>query len=331
MILTHSSIAAFKTCRKRYQFRYVDGLELRDRPMYFDFGSAVHQGLAMHYRGKKMEEIMPAIDLYFQEHAPAEDDAVKVAEWMEAKSLVLSMLQGYVAHYQGRDGFKVVEIEKPFELPICDVRGEKFPDMALAGKVDGVVEDGGLWILEHKTAKTIDNRYERKLTLDAQSMLYLEAMERVYGKPFNGILYNVLAKAVPEPPKVLKNGSLSRAKDQNTTPELYGMAIQENGLQMADYAEFMAYLEANRKQYFFRTRLTFGQEERDEWRRELWQIAADIERATKTGAFYRNTAQCVGFGTCPYLDICTAPDKEFVIENSYEQKAAHSELEGEVA
>jgi hypothetical protein len=90
-------------------------------------------------------------------------------------------------------------------------------------------------------------------------------------------------------------------------------------------------LDANRKQYFYREYLTFSSEERDEWRRELWQIAADIERATETGAFYRSTSQCVGFGTCPFLDICTAPDKDFVIGQSYERKAAHSELAEEVA
>ena len=327
MLLTHSSIAAFKTCRRRYQYRYVDGLELRDRPIYYDFGTAIHLGLAEFYHGKGVGEILTAIDAYFQENAPAADDSDRLTAWMGAKELAIGMMKGYIANYQGRDSFKVLEIEKPFELPILDVRGDKYEGMILAGKVDGIAEDNGLWILEHKTAKTIDGRYERKLTLDAQSMIYLEAMERVYGKPFRGIIYNVLAKAVPESPKILKNGSLSKAKDQNTTPELYSMAVTENNLNPADYAEFIAYLEANRKQYFFRENLTFSQEEREEWRVELWQIARDIETATETGAFYRNTAQCVGFGTCPYLDICTAPDKEFVISNSYEHKEAHSELQ----
>lgn len=331
MLLTHSSIAAFKTCRRRYQYRYVDGLEPKDRPIYYDFGTAIHLGLAEFYRGKEVVEILTAIESYFQDNAPAIDEPDRLSSWMEAKELAIGMMKGYIVHYQGRETFKVLEIEKPFELDILDVRGFKYDDVKLAGKVDGIIEDNGLWILEHKTAKTIDNRYERKLTLDAQSMIYLEAMERVYNKPFRGIIYNVLAKAIPEPPKVLKNGSLSKAKDQNTTPELYGTAIDENGLNPADYAEFMAYLEANRRQYFFRETLTFSHEEKDEWRRELWQIAADIVSATATGSFYRNTAQCVGFGTCPYLDICTAPDKEFVIANSYERKEAHSELKEGVA
>jgi hypothetical protein len=327
MLLTHSSIAAFKSCRRRYQYRYIDGLELMDRPVYFDFGSAIHLGLAMHYRGKPLTEVLQAVESYFQEHSPEPDDAKRVEDWMEAKDLAVGMLRGYVSHYAGRDKFKVVEIEKSFELPIHDIRGREYEGIRLAGKVDGIVEDGGLWVLEHKTTKTIDSRYERKLTLDAQSMIYLEAMDRVYGRRLNGVIYNVLVKSIPEMSKILKNGSLSKAKDQNTTPELYGMAISENGLNIADYADFLAYLEQNRKQYFFRERLAFSNDEREEWRRELWQIAADIERATEMGAFYRNTASCVGFGTCPYLDICSAPDKEFVIDNSYERKAIHSELE----
>jgi hypothetical protein len=330
MILTHSSIAAFKQCRRRYQYRYVDGLELKDRPAYFDFGSAIHTGLAEHYRGAKPEDAVLAIEKYFADNPPAADDAERMASWMESLGLAVSIFRNYVARYP-QESFKVVEIEKPFELPIVDVRGQTFDGLKLAGKVDGVVEENGLWVLEHKTASVIDSRYQRKLTLDAQSMLYLEAMERLYGKRFNGVIYNVLAKSIPEPPAVLKNGSLSKAKAQNTTPELYRMAISDAGLNPDDYAEILDYLERNRKQYFYREYLTFGTEEREEWRRELWQIAADIERATETGAFYRNTAQCVGFGTCPFYDICTAPDRQFVIDQSYEHKAAHSELEGEVA
>jgi len=145
------------------------------------------------------------------------------------------------------------------------------------------------------------------------------------------VIYNVLAKSIPVMPKVLKKGSLSLDKGQSTTPELYRLAIAENGLNEADYAEFLAYLEENQKEYFYREYLTFSQEERGEWRRELWQIAADIERAGELGSFYRNTANCVGFGECPYYQICCAPDREFVIEQSYVKKAAHSELVEEVA
>jgi len=330
MILTYSSISAFKNCRRKYQYSYVDGIELRDRPAYFDFGTAIHLALASHYRGAGRLQVLEEVEKYFADNAPAQDESERLQKWIEAREMVTAMYLNYIQRYPS-ESFKVLEIEKPFELPITDVRGDKYKDMMQAGKIDLIAEENGLWIVEHKSAKTIDTNYKRRLTLDAQSLIYLEAVERLYQKKFNGVIYNVLAKSVPDKPATLKNGSLSQAKNQNTTPEIYLEAIREGGLDEINYKEFLEYLESNRREYFYREYLTFTQEDREEWRRELWQIAADIERAAELGAYYKNTANCVGFGTCPYFEICCAPDKQFVIENSYVKKQVHSELEKEEA
>lgn len=330
MLLTYSSIAAFKSCRRRYQYRYVDGIEQKDRPVYFDFGTAIHLALAKHYAGVKPMDVVAAIEAYFADNAPAQDESERLLKWTEARYMAVAMYNNYLRRWP-QEAFKVKDIEKPFELPIHDVRGMEFPDMKLAGKIDMVAEENGLWVVEHKSAKSIDTNYKRKLTLDAQSLIYLDAAERIYSQKVNGVIYNVLAKSVPEAPAVLKSGQLSQAKNQNTTPELYREAIAANHMDESSYADFLAYLESNRREYHYREYLTFTEEDRDEWHRELWQIASDIELAGRLGAFYKNTANCVGFGTCPYFDICTAPDKMFVIDSSYERKEVHSELDGEVA
>jgi hypothetical protein len=328
MLLTYSSLAAFKNCRRRYHFRYVEGLEQKERPVYFDFGTAIHLGLAGHYKGVSNGIVLDEVDRHFLESAWDEEDQERLAKWMDARRLAASMLRGYFERYKV-EPFKVLDVEREFVLPIIDVRGEAFESIKLAGKVDAIVEEGGgLWVMEHKTASKIDENYLAGLTLDQQSMIYLEAMERVYGKSFRGVIYNVLLKAAPEKPMLLKNGKLSQSKQQSTTVELYLAAIEEHGLDRADYTEMLEYLTCTRRDYFYREYLTFSQEERGEWRRELWQIAADIERATRLGAFYRNTGQCVGYTRCAFYKICVAPDQDFVIENSFVRKPIHSELEG---
>ena len=329
MLLTHSSIQAFRSCRRRYQYRYVDGIEQKDRPLYFSFGTAIHLGLAEHYRGAADEAALAVMSDYFDKNAPAEDDPERVTDWEKSKLLALDVFRGYVAHYP-KESFKVVAIEKSFELPILDVRGEKYQDMIEAGKVDLLVEENGLWVLETKTAKSIDVNYKRKLNMDAQSLLYLDAMDRVMGKRLNGVIYNVLAKDVPHKPDILKSGKLSRASNAKTTPELFRQSIAELNLQESDYAEYLEYLEANRKEYFYREYLVFGDEEREEWKMELRQIAGDMGRMIEMGSFYKNPAQCVTFGTCPYLPICEAPNREAVIEASYEKKQVYEELAGEI-
>jgi hypothetical protein len=321
MILTHSSIAAFKSCRRKYQYRYIDGIEQKDRPIYFDFGTAVHLALASHYRGAGAQDVIAEVEKYFADNAPTQDESERLQKWIEAREMILAMYRNYAAKYP-KEPFKVLEIEKEFSNPLSN-------ENHLAGKIDMIVEENGLWVVEHKSAKSIDGNYKKKLTLDPQSLLYLTAAETIYGKPFNGVIYNVLAKSIPDKPAMLKKGGLSRAKNQNTTPELYREAIEENGLKESDYAEFLEYLEGNRREYFYREYLTFTIEDRAEWNREQYQILSDIIRATDEYTFYKNTQECVGFGTCPYFEICCAPDKQFVIENSYVKKDAHSELEQE--
>ncbi len=328
MLLTYSSIQAFKSCRRRYKYRYVDGLELKERPVYFSFGTATHLGLGSYYKGSSLDAALNEIETHFNDNAPAQDDPERLTEWEKAKTLASDVFRNYVVHYS-KEPFKVLEVEKLFELPVLDVRGEKYHGVIEAGKVDALVEENGLWVMETKTAKTIDVNYKRKLTVDAQAMFYLDAMDRALGQRINGVIYNVLAKDVPHKPAVLKSGKLSQAENAKTTPELFRAAIAELNLNEIDYTGYLEYLETNRKEYFYREYLVFGDEERMEWREELRQIAGDMERMTELGMYYKNTAQCVTFGTCPYLPICEAPCKEAVIEQSYVKKQAHAELEVE--
>jgi hypothetical protein len=328
MLLTYSSIQAFKSCRRRYKYRYVDGLELKERPLYFSFGTAIHLALGVHYKGGSLTDSWNEIEKHFNQNMPAEDDPERMDEWRKANTLAIDVFQNYIVQYP-KESFKVLEIEKLFELPIMDVRGEKYPGIILAGKVDLLVEENGLWIVETKTTSALNVGYKRKLTLDPQAMLYLDAMDRTMGQRVKGVIYNVLVKDVPHKPEVLKSGKLSKAVNAKTSPELYRAAIAELNLNEADYADHLEYLEDNRKEYFYREYLVFGDEERMEWKEELRQIAGDMERMVELGAFYRNPAQCVTFGTCPYLPICEAPCKEAVIEQSYVKKQAHAELEVE--
>jgi len=297
-----------------------------ERPIYFSIGSALHRGLEAYYTGANAAEV---ITQYFSENCPAPDDIEKLSEWDSAHRLSLAIMERYRSNY-GNEPFTVCEIEKEFEIPVVNpVSGFASQTYLLAGKPDGLVKIGEIyWLLEHKTAGSINTVYKKKLTLDNQSILYVEAMERFHGIKIHGVLYNVMLKAVPHKPKLLKNGELSRDKNQNTTIELYEQAIKENFLNADDYGGFLEYLRCHgKKEFFYREYLTFSEDDRQQWRRELWDIAKDIRQCEINDRFYRNTAHCVGFGVCPYFDICTAPDTAFVIENSFQVlEKLHTEL-----
>ncbi len=64
--------------------------------------------------------------------------------------------------------------------------------------------------------------------------------------PENGpseFVYDIVKKEAPKPPELLKKGGLSKAKNQNTTVEMYRQAIEDHGLNPADYEDILQHLE----------------------------------------------------------------------------------------
>lgn len=327
--LTYSSTSSFKNCRKKYKLNYIDKLEPKERPLYFSIGGAIHLGLEKWYQGNDKQSCIDAITSYMYENEPDIDDDDKYKKFEQSLKLVEMMFNNYIEHYPSEQ-FEIIEIEKEFTVTIINPETNKpSRNYQLMGKVDGLVkENNNYWILEHKTASTIDNKYIKGLTMDNQSICYLEALERFLSIKIEGIIYNVLLKDYPKPPKVLKSGKLSTASNQKTTPELFNNAIHELGLDTDDYYEYIQYLYDNRKQYFYREYLTFNEKHIQEWRDELWDLQKDISETINKNRFYKNSSQCVSvYGTCQFFDICSSLDEDSIIEYNFNKKSSeHEEL-----
>ncbi len=109
--------------------------------------------------------------------------------------LATAMIRGYAERY-GTEEFEIVEVEKEFvgEIRNPDT-GRQSQTFRIAGKVDGIVRcHDGLYLLEHKTASTVDASYLDKLWTDTQIALYCYYL-RELGYPIVGVIYNVLLKS----------------------------------------------------------------------------------------------------------------------------------------
>jgi hypothetical protein len=329
--LTYSSIQMFKACRKKYQYKYVMGLVPVEKPLYFSTGAAFHVALESHYKGQKPDQSISLIENYFNENMPGSDDLERFEKWDSEKRLTVALFCRYLEYYQMGE-FWVIDTEKQFNVPIINPEtGRAGMVFDIAGKIDLLVKVNGLyWIVEHKTAGVINSLYKKKLTMDAQSILYIEAMGRSLNIKIQGVIYNVILKAVPKKPGLLKAGGLSTSRSQCTTLELFKKSISENFLDESDYTEYLDFLSRNRKEYFYREYLTFTPEDMAEWRRELWDIQQDIRKCENENRYYKNTNQCTNYGVCGYFDICSAIDRESVIESSFKKlEAVNEELETE--
>lgn len=175
-----------------------------------------------------------------------------VHEEFEAhRELGIGMMTFYKEYAAKNDDFVVVSAESKFSVPlgfeVIDRRedspnyGKKI-EVHARGTRDAIIynpDSERYGFMDHKTAAEIGDSYFTKLEMDEQMLTYFWASEyeaEVYDLPYkrvDRVIYNVLRKAYPKPPTVLKDGispSISR-KEESTTAELFAKYIKEAGIQ----------------------------------------------------------------------------------------------------
>ena len=189
MTSTYSMWSLFRNCRKACEYRYEIGLVPREKDPNLSFGSLIHECLQTWHGTRDLAAVIDFIDRVCASRR--DDDSVR-RDWHLARA----MMTGYAARYP-QEEFEVVALEKTFEGPIINpATGASSRSFVLAGKVDGIVRIGGdHYILEHKTAATIDADYLERLWTDFQIAIYSYYVEQALGIPITGVIYNVLGKA----------------------------------------------------------------------------------------------------------------------------------------
>ncbi len=134
------------------------------------FGGVIHNALELWYRNSPdADRLQQAYDFIDSEFPQRMGDPQQSANWQ----LALAMFGGYVHRYAVEE-FEVVEVEKEFlgEIRNPDT-GRASQTFRIAGKADAIVQcHDGMYLLEHKTAASVDANYLDKLWTDTQIALY---------------------------------------------------------------------------------------------------------------------------------------------------------------
>jgi hypothetical protein len=185
----------------------------------------------------------------------------------------------------------------------------------------------GLWVYDHKTTSSVPN--DRGLDFDDQITGYCYAVWRWLGIIPRGFGFNYLVKQAPKPPRILKSGALSTAKDQLTTAEAYREELVRRGLILKDgtvtsetHAEAYAALLSHGWDRFFTRHyvsrnktelLNFERRLYEEWQDMVDCVNGDIELYPNLSRFH-----CPN---CSVGPICQAiedgSDWESVIDTRY--------------
>jgi len=199
-------------------------------------------------------------------------------------NLGVSMMEAYKGVAQKKDGFEVLVAEHDFSIPIWDYENEciltavdlreqspnygKRMEVHNRGRMDAIYAkpDGKIGILDHKTSSRIDEEFFEKLETDEQCTSYLMAGEveaKYYNLPYAGepmeeVIYNVLRKAAPTPPTMVRGGLFSvNRNEESATFEMLVEFMRENNIEYEDLPEkhqgYYSYLrDVGEEQFFIR-------------------------------------------------------------------------------
>lgn len=294
IILTNSAINAFKSCPKKYYYRYIRELEAIEKPEALLLGSAIHSFLEAHYRQLPYD--------------PPPDLASK------SQAILKGVREYYpILYMDDFDLFEPVAVERVISGEILNPASNRpARDYAYGGKVDGLImlkkdaegfKKGSLLLMEHKSTSKLDEVYFERLQLDSQLLLYSLYLSRELGAPIVGTLFNVILKP-----------SLRQKKSESE----------------AEYHQRLR-LEMDWPEQYHRRFLRFPDQRLQEIQKELWDSKNIIGKARQVGIYTMNSASCWDWHRrCDYFSLCASEDPEQIIQESgqFQHQEAHVELIG---
>jgi hypothetical protein len=312
-----------------YDLRYNRQLAPLEQDESLALGAAFHNCLELWYkrdpnapREQTAANILDFIDRSYPDRLT--DDRQR-KNW----HLIRAMFLAYIDKYPG-DNFSVVAVEREFRAPIVNPEtGCASRTFIMRGKVDAMVEyNGRYFIIEHKTASSINGDYIERLPMDFQVMLYSDYLGQSMNIKVAGVLYNVVAKAQIKQGKSETEEEFEERRAKLIAKSKSGKSTAKQKVAETD-DEFQKRLAAKyrEKDMFHRELLYFYADQFSVLHSEVWELCQQLLLARRTGRWYMNTDYCFHFNRlCSYFPICRSNENPNVIENKYRRIEAHPEL-----
>ena len=280
---SHSKVKTWRRCHKLYDYKYEQGLVRRTAPAALLRGTTFHEMLDAHVMGTDYKVPLTTYrDIY---NNLWEEERAKYPDPDDLEMMYFRYVNKYQDDGLNYNGQSEIEVRAEYK------------GLVFMGIIDKLPEDrmGRTWIMDHKTHKVIPD--ENKRFADLQTVLYWWARS-VNGFQHSGVMWDYIRTKPPTVPEVLKKGGLTRRKDLDSDYETYLAAIEENGLDPADYQVELDRLKEN--VFFKRVLLPHpSQELVTNVVEEFFDTAMEIENSTSKA---RNMNQdCTN---CSFFQLC---------------------------
>ncbi|MEN6535019.1 MAG: PD-(D/E)XK nuclease family protein [Bryobacteraceae bacterium] len=319
-LLTNSRTASFRRCPRQHFYRYELAIRSTAERAPLRDGSAFHAGREAFAMTGDPDAALEAAAKWF-----ADTGDIEITY---ARATILTLLTGYCWRW-ANDGFEHVAIELPFEVELLNPEtGASSRTFNHAGKIDGIVRDGGrLMLYELKTTgeDILGDSYWMRLRIDPQISGYILAA-RALGHEVQGVIYDVVRKPSIRPHKATpmenrkfkKDGTLyANQRDTDETPEEYSDRLLADIQERPDF-------------YYARREIPRLDDDIAGWMHDTWGTAKNLMDAKRLGRWPRYVSR-MNCDYCEFASLCmqnitpTADD----IPAGYEHAEPNQELKTE--
>jgi hypothetical protein len=308
-ISTHSMLKTFRRCPKQAEFKYVHRLKPKRLGSPLKRGTWVHALLEAYHSGEDWRKLHSKYSAKFALMMDEEKDY-----YGDMPTEILIIMESYMWHYK-YDPWEYIDQEFQLEATLPD-------GTIYRGKVDALIRNQfGLWLVDHKTHKTLPGlSYRLK---DAQSALYLWAAAE-NGLEVQGFIWNYIRWKAPSEPKIVdltrKVARLSDAACDTDFPTMYKTIVKYK----EEYPTFeVRDKDRDKLKMLQKQRYEFGKPQTSElFRRDVLEKSPDmLERVLKSNITTSNRMHTYDFSdpdavervversceyACNYTDICDA-------------------------
>lgn len=229
---SNTSLNCFANCQSRYKLNYIDHVKVDIDNPHFRFGTMAHD--VLYKAGKLRDEGESSFDPVI----PSEVVNIDLKNYFNIKSWTkyFHRVIQKIAQYENECMDEVLSFDPECKIE-REVRFQMTPDdlknIGVYGITQPLVGIIDCLLYNDQAAVIIDYKFssERKgidvIDQNSQLMLYAFFVHHIYKVPLRNIKvgYIDVPKEDPGQPALLTNGTLSRAKNQNCTQELYEKAV----------------------------------------------------------------------------------------------------------
>lgn len=235
MAHSNSSLNCFTECMAKYEHRYVlHTTPCKEPSPHLTFGTMAHD--VLYKAGRLRDENRDGVADGYSQVIPSEvlypelKDFFGIANWHKYFTPVIKQ----VAEYENDICSKIEEpftIEREIKLCMSVDQLKSFGYYKIEQPLVGVID---LLILTETGAIILDYKFSTKVKtqdnfdIDSQLQLYTWLVHILYDRPLHNIQigYIDIPKSAFDEPILLTNGTLSRAKTQNISQDMYKKAVE---------------------------------------------------------------------------------------------------------